>query len=57
MRLREALRHAKAVANKLPKNSKCAKEHQQLAGWLEELIVYRRIIEPYKRISLNHARG
>lgn len=49
MTLEEAIAHAREVAEKqslyLPECGLCAKEHGQLADWLEELLRYRRLEE------------
>ena len=42
MTLQEAIEHAKEVACGC---RKCAEEHEQLAGWLEELLKYKQIAE------------
>lgn len=43
MNLEQAIRHTKAKAEKLYEENcnSCAREHMQLAGWLEELAKYR----------------
>ena len=43
MNLEQAIRHIKAKAEKLYEEdcNNCAREHMQLAGWLEELAKYR----------------
>lgn len=47
MTLQEAIDHAREVANGLHPNidgcSACAKQHGQLADWLEELRVFKRV--------------
>lgn len=47
MTLQEAIDHAREVANGLHPNidgcSECAKQHGQLADWLEELQEFRRV--------------
>ncbi|MBD8915962.1 MAG: hypothetical protein EGR77_08230 [Pseudobutyrivibrio sp.] len=46
MTIDEAIAHAKEVAEVQRSNeqcNKCAKEHEQLAGWLEELKRYREL--------------
>lgn len=55
MTLDEAIQHSKEVANKEKCNllkvgdeyicSECGKEHEQLAGWLEELKEYKQLEE------------
>lgn len=52
MNLEQAIRHAKAKAEKLyEKNCNiCAKEHMQLAEWLEELAKYRSTGCTYKDV-------
>ena len=47
MTLQEAIDHAREVANGLHPNidgcSECAKQHGQLADWLEELQAFKRV--------------
>lgn len=56
MTLQEAIDHAREVANGLHPNidgcSECAKQHGQLADWLEELQEFRRI-STIDRIEFN----
>lgn len=44
MKIREAIAHAKAVAEEQEKKGcrSCSDEHRQLAAWLEELMDFRR---------------
>lgn len=44
MTLKEAIEHAKDKAKELG-NCECAKEHMQLAKWLEELALFRETID------------
>ena len=41
MRLDEAISHARHVSTRTDLCRKCRKQHEQLAGWLEELAKYR----------------
>lgn len=52
MNLEQVIRHARAKAEKLyEKNCNiCAKEHMQLAEWLEELAKYRNTGCTYKNV-------
>lgn len=49
MTLQEAIDHAREVANGLHPNidgcSECAKQHGQLADWLEELLAFKHVAE------------
>ena len=40
MRLDEAISHARHVSTRTDLCRKCRKQHEQLAGWLEELAKY-----------------
>lgn len=51
----EAIEHAKERAERLG-DCECAREHAQLAAWLEELSAYRRA-QPNEPITLDELRG
>lgn len=42
MTIIEAIEHAKEIASSGKCNSSCAKAHEQLAEWLEELVALRK---------------
>lgn len=54
MRLKEAIKHAKSVANSSKNCAKCRAEHAQLARWLEELQISREIIRELKQTIRNN---
>ena len=41
MEISEAIKHAREVASKYNNCSRCSKDHNQLADWLEELVRLR----------------
>ena len=43
MTLEEAIKHAKDIAKDINACTDCRMEHKQLAGWLEELLMYRKM--------------
>lgn len=56
MEIKEAIVHARQVANGCPSDRDCAYQHDKLADWLEELLAYRAIgsLEQLRQSTIIH---
>lgn len=55
MTLQEAIAHARETAGRCGEGLMCAREHEQLADWLEELQRYKDTgLEPEEIVSMRH---
>lgn len=43
MTLEDAIKHAKDITKDIRECASCKMEHEQLAGWLEELLAYKKL--------------